>query len=45
MNSPSYISGPYRGRVRRGLGSFTQEAVYALGGLAIVVYVLYALMV
>jgi len=45
MNSRSYIQGPYRVGVRRGLRSFTQEAAYAFGGLAVVAYVVYALVV
>ncbi len=45
MNSRSYIQGPYRVGVRRGLRSFTQEALYAFGGLAVVAYVVYALVV
>ncbi len=45
MNSRSYIQGPYRVGVRRGLRSFTQEALYAFGGLAAVAYVIYALVV
>jgi hypothetical protein len=45
MNSPSYIQGPYRVGVRRGLRSFTQEALYAFGGLALAAYVIYTLVV
>lgn len=45
MNPRSYIQGPYKVGVRRGLRSFTQEALYACGGLAVVAYVVYALVV
>ena len=45
MNPRSYIQGPFRPRYRRGLGSFTQEALYAFGGLAVAVYLVYALVV
>ena len=45
MNSHSYIQGPYRVGVRRGLRAFTQEALCAFGGLAVVAYVVYALVV
>jgi hypothetical protein len=45
MHSRSYIQGPYRVGVRRGLRAFTQEAFYACGGLAVVAYVIYALVV
>ncbi len=45
MDSRSYIQGPYRVGIRRGIRSFTQEAFYAFGGLALVAYVVYALVV
>ena len=45
MSTLSYIDGPYRDGFRGGYRTFTQEALYALGGLAVVVYVAYALIV
>lgn len=45
MNSRSYIYGPYKARYRRGFSALTQEALYAFGGLAVAIYLVYALMV
>ena len=45
MNSRSYIQGPYRTGERLGLRSVAQETFYAFGGLAVVAYIVYALVV
>ncbi len=45
MDSRSYIQGPYRVGIHRPLRTFTGEALYAFGGLGLVAYVIYALMV
>ena len=45
MNSANYIQGPYRGNRSSSWRRFTQEALFAFGGLGAVVYLVYTRLV
>ena len=45
MHSRNYIEGPYRGQARDGLRHLGLEMAFALGGMAVMATLIYALMI